>query len=305
MDLDSIHLNFNPSSLFTLNIVLAFIMFGVALDLRLKDFSSVWKEPKAPLIGVISQFLLLPFGTWVLIQIIEPAPSIALGMILVASCPGGNISNFITHLSKGNTALSVSMTGISTALATFMTPLNIAFWGSLTPGTDKILKEIQVDTLSMLFAVFLILGIPLIVGLLIAHKYPALTRKLRKPFRFGSIAFFVAFIGIALAANFDNFLKYIHLVLLVVFLQNAMAFGLGYISSKVLKISEYDSRAVAIEVGIQNSGLGLTLIFDFFGGLGGMALVAAWWGIWHVIAGLTVSAIFNRFPIQHKHEERV
>ncbi|RHX84646.1 bile acid:sodium symporter family protein [Leptospira stimsonii] len=298
MDIDTIHLNFNPYSLIALNVVLAFIMFGVALDLKLKDFYSVWKQPKAPIIGVIAQFILLPFSTWILVQIIQPAPSIALGMILVAACPGGNISNFITHLSKGNTALSVSMTGISTALATVMTPLNIAFWGSLTPGTDKILKEIQLDTFSMVITVFLILGIPLALGLFFSHKLPQLTQKIKKSFKYASIIFFIVFIGLALTANFENFRKYIHLVFFAVFVQNSVAFAVGYFSSKIFRLTEYDSRAVAIEVGIQNSGLGLTLIFDFFGGLGGMALVAAWWGVWHIISGLTLAKIFNKRPIE-------
>lgn len=165
LPIDQIQLNFNPGSLMLLNVILGLVMFGVALDMRLTDFRHVLVTPKPVIIGIVAQFVFLPALTWVMTMIFRPAPSIALGMMLVAACPGGNISNFITHYSRGNTALSVSMTAISTAVAIFMTPFNLTFWGSMNPDTDRLLTEIALDPLEMLLSVFLLLGVPLILGL--------------------------------------------------------------------------------------------------------------------------------------------
>ena len=299
MDIDSVRLNFNPETLILLNFILGLVMFGVALDLKGQDFRNVLRIPRGPLIGWVAQFLLLPALTYLLTLAIKPAPSIALGMMLVAACPGGNISNFITHLSRGNTALSVSMTAISTASAVFLTPINIAFWASLNPETAALLKEIDLDPAKMLGTVFIILGIPLILGMLLNHRYPGFTAKLRKPFRYFSLGFFIIFVLGALQLNWQYFIEYVGVVALVVAVQNAVALSLGYFSGRLMRLSDYDSRAVAVEVGIQNSGLGLTLIFSFFNGLGGMAIVAAWWGIWHIIAGLGLATFWRRIPPDH------
>lgn len=295
-DIDSIQLKFSPDSLMGLNIVLGLIMFGVALDLKLDDFYRIRKEPKSVLIGIFSQFLLLPFLTFFLALFLNPPPSIALGMILVSSCPGGNVSNFIVHLSKGRTVLSVTMTAISTVVAIFMTPFNITFWSSYYPGAESLLTDVSLDPVSMLGTVFTLLGIPLILGMFVASNYPHLAEKLRKPFKILSIVFFILFIGIAFKANIDHFLPSIGLIFMPVFIQNAMAFLIGYVSAKSIGVSEENARAVSIEVGIQNSGLGLILIFNFFKGLGGMALIAAWWGIWHIIAGMTLAFFWARRP---------
>lgn len=294
MGVDEVQLNFNPTSLMVLNVILGLVMFGIALDLRISDFRNVLRTPKGPLIGALAQFLLLPAITFVLTLIVDPLPSIALGMMLVAACPGGNISNFITHISRGNTALSVSMTALSTAAAIIFTPLNIAFWGSWNPKTAAILTEVQLDPLDILFTVFLLLGVPLVLGMGISHWKPAIAHKLKKPFRIFSMAFFGVFVLGALAANWQHFLNYVGLVAIVVAIHNALAFTIGYTSARISGLSKYDSRAVCIETGIQNSGLGLILIFNFFGGLGGMAIIAAWWGVWHIFAGFTVAWMFSR-----------
>ncbi len=296
LPVDQIQLNFNPGSLMLLNVILGLVMFGVALDMRLTDFRHVLVTPKPVLIGIAAQFVFLPALTWAMTMIFRPAPSIALGMILVAACPGGNISNFITHYSRGNTALSVSMTAISTTVAIFMTPFNLTFWGSMNPDTDRLLTEIALDPLEMLLSVFLLLGVPLILGLLISHKATAVARKLRKPMRIFSMAVFGLFVLGALAANWTHFLNYVGYVVLYVLAQNGIALATGYFSAFAAGLRETDRRAVAVEVGIQNSGLGLTLIFTFFHGLGGMALIAAWWGIWHIISGMALGTFWSRRP---------
>jgi BASS family bile acid:Na+ symporter len=295
-EIDAIRLNFSPESLVALNFILAFVMFGVALDMRPADFKGITAAPKAVLIGMAAQFLLLPATAWALTMVLRPQPSIALGVILVACCPGGNISNFLTHFARGNTALSVTMTAFSTVGALFFTPFNTALWGSLNPATAAILREIAIDPLEMFMAVAILLVVPALLGMGVAHRCPGLAARARKPFRILSLGVFALFVVLALGANWDYFLQYTHRVVIAVFLLNALGLGLGYAAAGAARLPEADRRAVSIEVGIQNSGLGLILIFNFFGGLGGMAITAAWWGIWHLLAGLSVASWWRRRP---------
>lgn len=292
--IDQIRLNFNPQSLVALNCLIGLMMLGVALDLKLSDFKRILLSPKAPAIGLGAQFILLPAFTFLLTLIIKPAPSIALGMILIAACPGGNFSNIMTYLARGNTAISVSMTAVSTAAAVIMTPLNLALWGSLNPATAPILRKVNLDPLSVLITIVMILGVPMALGMLLSRIFPNLADRIRKPFKIFALVVFMLFLVGALAANWQIFIKVIGLIVLVVALHNALALGLGYGAARLFKLPAYDVRAVTIEVGIQNSALGLILIFNFFEGLGGMAIIAGWWGIWHIIAGLTVALLWSR-----------
>ncbi len=295
--IDQVRLNFNPQSILAINMAIGLMMLGVALDLKLKDFKRIVVSPRAPCIGLIAQFLLLPAFTFLLTMILKPHPSIALGMILVAACPGGNLSNIMTYLAKGNCAVSISMTAISTAAAIFMTPLNLSLWGSMNPETAAILKEVSLSPTDVFTTVFLILGIPLTVGLILGHRFPRLADRVRKPFKMFSLVFFIVIVCGALAANWTYFMTYVGIVMLAVFLHNLLALNIGYWSGRMAKLPEPDCRAVSIEVGIQNSALGLVLVFNFFDGLGGMAILVAWWGVWHILAGLTAAFFFTRFPL--------
>jgi len=295
-ELDAVRLNFSPESLVALNFILAFVMFGVALDMKLEDFKGITTAPRAVLIGMLAQFLLLPAAAWALTMVLRPQPSIALGLILVACCPGGNISNFLTHFARGNTALSVTMTAFSTIGALFFTPFNTTLWGSLNPATNAILNEIAIDPVEMFVAVAILLVVPAMLGILVARQFPGFAARARKPFRILSLGVFVGFVVLALGANWDYFLQYTHRVVVAVFLLNALGLGLGYFAAARARLPQADRRAVSIEVGIQNSGLGLILIFNFFGGLGGMAITAAWWGIWHILTGLAIATWWRRHP---------
>lgn len=303
--IDQIHLNFNAAGLAVLNVVLGFVMFGVALDMRPADFRRALATPKAGLIGLGAQFFLLPALTYVLVLVIDPWPSMALGMILIASCPGGNVSNFMTHFARGSTALSVTMSAVSTCAAIVMTPLNLTFWGTLYPPTRAVLRQVALDPKDLFVTVAVILGVPIAAGMWIAARFPNVAAKIRRPMKVFSLLFFAVFVLAALAANFDYFLRYVTHVAGLVFVHNAVALGSGYTAARLAGLVEGDRRAVAIEVGIQNSGLGLVLVFNFFGGLGGMAIVAAWWGIWHIVAGLTVATFWSRRPIPQPAEAAV
>ncbi|KJS31284.1 MAG: symporter [Desulfatitalea sp. BRH_c12] len=300
---DQIHLNFNQNGLFALNCVIGLMMYGMSLDMRLDDFKRVIRSPRGPLIGLGAQFLLLPAFTFLLTLILPVTPSMALGMLLVASCPGGNLSNIMTYLAGGTTALSVSMTAVSTVVAIFMTPLNLSLWGSLNPATHTILREVSLNPVDVFQTIVLILGIPLVLGILTSRLYPRLVERIRKPFKTLSIIIFSLFVAAALGANWHNFLRAIGLVAFGVFVHNALALSIGYFSARAFRLREADRRAVAIEVGIQNSALALVLIFQFFGGLGGMAIIAGWWGVWHIISGLSMVWFWSRRPIAAPVEE--
>lgn len=296
--IDQMRLNFSPQSLFALNAVIGLMMLGVSLDLSLDDFKRIIISPKAPGIGLAAQFILLPAFTFLLTLLIKPVPSMALGMILIAACPGGNLSNIMTYLARGNTAVSVSMTAVSTAAAIFMTPLNLSLWGGLNPATRPILMAVSLSPLDVFTTIFLILGIPMALGITLSRLFPRLADRVRKPFKAFSFLVFVGVVAMALSANWSVFLEAIGLVVFVVFLHNGLALSLGYASGRLMKLPSSDVRAVTIEVGIQNSALGLILIFNFFGGLGGMAIIAGWWGIWHIIAGLAVASFWSLRPPQ-------
>jgi len=289
VDIDSVQIHFGQDALWLLNLCLAIVMFGVALDIRPADFKRLWLSPKSSILGILSQFIMLPALTFLLIMIIEPKASIALGMIMVAACPGGNISNFMTHLSGGNAALSVSLTAFATVAAIFMTPFNLEFYGTMYAPTADILRTVKINPVDIFKTIALILGIPLILGMWWRSHLPLLASKMAKWLKPLSILIFIGFVAVAFSLNFDIFLKVIHLVAGLVLLHNAIALGSGYLLAKFFSLPLKDRKTLSIETGIQNSGLGLLLIFTFFEGLGGMAIVAAWWGIWHIISGLLIS----------------
>ena len=295
-DIDLVRLNFNPQTLLLLNLVLGFVMFGVSLELKAEDFKEALRTPRALVIGLLGHHLVFPAFTFLLVLLLEPRPSIALGMILVSSCPAGNISNFLTHYAKGNTALSVSISTLSTLAAIIMTPVNIAFWGGLYGPAQPLLRSVAVNPLEMLLHVFLLLGLPLAAGLFVTRRWPRFSARAQKPMKYFSLVFFLIFVLAALAANWNYFLAYVGLVVGIVFVHNASALLTGYGLAYGAALRESDRRAVAIECGIQNSGLGLILIFNFFEGLGGMAVITAWWGIWHIVAGLSVATFWSRRP---------
>lgn len=294
---DQVQLNFNPTTLALLNALIGLIMFGVALDIRVDDFKRVVRDPRGPLIGLTAQFLLLPAMTFALVWVIDPLPSIGLGMMMVAACPGGNFSNFLAHHAKANAALSVSMTAISTALAVVMTPANLSFWGGLNPSTAAILQQVELEPFALFKTILIILGIPLIAGMLVAARMPAVAARLRKPMKVFSLAAFGLFVVGALIGNWQHFLSNVGYVAFAVALHNGLGLALGYWSGRALGCHRYDSRAISIEVGIQNSALALVLIFSFFDGLGGMAIIAAWWGVWHLISGLTLATYWSKRPV--------
>lgn len=297
MEIDAVKLSFSPDSLQVLNGIIALIMFGVALDMHPRDFKQALKSPRPVLIGLACQFVLLPALAWALSLLLQLSPSVALGLILVAACPGGNFSNFLTHLARGHTAISVTMSSVSTVLAVVMTPLNLVLWGRLQPVSAPLIKQIRIDPSEIVVTVGLILILPLTVGMFTHLRFPRLANRLRKPMQQLSLVFLFAFIVVGLRSNWDVFMNYIGIAFWAVLLTNAAGLAGGYWIARLCHLTIPEARAVSFETGIQNSGLGLILVFAFFDGLGGMAVVAAWWGIWHLISGLLLAVWWRRKPL--------
>lgn len=305
LNLDNIRLNFSAGGMRIINIVLALVMFGVALGINPSEFKTVFVRPKSAIVGLVSQWILLPAMTFLLILIFrnQITPMVAMGMILVASCPGGNISNFMSSLSKANTELSISLTAITTLAATLVTPFNFAFWGGLytrflSRYADAALQPLHIDVWQTLETVFILLGIPLVLGMLFVRFFPRIAEKMKKPFQYFSLLFFIAMVVLSFSNNFDLFLDYIFYIFIIVLIHNALALGIGYAAGSAFKLPVKDRRTLTIEVGIQNSGLGLVLLFNpkIFPpelALGGMLFITAWWGVWHIISGLSVSFAFR------------
>ena len=316
-EIDAMNVTMNGGSTL-LNVVLALVMFGVALGIKPRTFVDIVKNPKSIITGIVCQLVLLPALTLVLIMAMGNliSPMFALGMILVASCPGGNISNFITSLSRGNSELSVSLTAFNTAICVFSTPLNFAFWGKMYlnfAGNHYIgeLPELVIPLGDIFQSIFIIMGIPLVLGILCGQYLPKVANVLKKPLQYLSIVVFIAMVIIIFTGNIDVFMKVIQYIFLVVLLHNLLALGIGYGTSTLLKLPYKDRRTVTIETGIQNSGLGLVLLLNpnifpdsgAWANNGGMLIITAWWGVWHIISGLTLAFLWRWRGRKEPNEE--
>ncbi|MBU0807336.1 bile acid:sodium symporter family protein [Pseudomonas sp. GWSMS-1] len=294
--MEAVHIQFDPSSLVLINIIVAVMMFGVSLDLRGEDFKRILLAPKAPVIGLIAQFLLLPALTCLACWALRIDPQLALGMTLIAACPGGSFSNIMTWMARGSVAVSVSMTAVSSVAASVLTPLNFGLYAWLNPYTRPLLSEIAMDPLSLLLMVILVLGVPLALGMLIGRRFPGLSRKVEKPLRVFALAVMLGFVALAFGKNVEQFLSHFHLFFWLVVAHNAMALSIGYGCARLSRLPEAERRAITLEVGIQNSALGLVIIFTFFPQVTGMLLIAAFWGCWHLVSGMALAYFWSRKP---------
>lgn len=294
-EIDNININFDQSQIVLLNICLGFLMFGVALDLKLSDFSYVLTNKKAVVSGLFSQWILLPILTLLLVWLFQPEYSIALGMILIAACPGGNVSNYAVHLSGANVALSVVLTMISTIFCALSTPFIFAQLRKFIPNGQVENVIFDISFVNMISTIVQLILVPLVLGYICITFFPKLVIKIKGIVKKLSLLIFIGFVIAAVAGNLDNLKNYIGLVFFIVLIHNGLALAVGYFfSSALMKLPINDAKAISIETGIQNSGLALILIFNFFDGLGGMALIAAWWSVWHLISSLAIATWWKR-----------
>ena len=292
-EIDRFQLDLGGSSEMAMAFILALMMFAVALGLRMSHFSFFKTNPKVYVAGVLAQLIGLPLLTLALCYLINPLPSIALGMILIACCPGGNVSNLLAMFGKANTALSVSLTATSSLIAAFLTPISILFWSSLYPPTRSLLTDINLDVVSFLTQTLIILALPLVLGMLAARYLPKLAGRLQKLLAIiAGIGLLIIILGACYKYK-DLFLTIGLSVAGIVILHNGLAFLMGHLAGALSKADIPSRRALTFEVGIQNSGLGIVILLTQLGGLGGAGAVAGLWGIWHIIGGLLLAALFR------------
>jgi len=277
-----------------LSMVLATMVFSVALELRIEDFKRVAQTPKAVICGLIPQFLLLPVATWLVTLWLDLPPNMEAAMILVAACPGGSLSNVVTHMGRGNTALSVSISAVASIIALFATPFNFSWMIATNPETASWLKELSIDSSGIYISLFLLLGVPLCLGLLASHRLPQLTERIRKPLGLFSLIALLLFIVAGLIKERQLLTLGLLPTLLLVVLHNASGLFFGWATSKVMGVSEKDRRAIMIEGGMQNSGLALGIIAVQFNSDLGMVTLASLWGIWHIVSGMSLAYVWRR-----------
>ncbi|WP_268410106.1 bile acid:sodium symporter family protein [Alteromonas sp. a30] len=294
MDASAIY--YDANSQWLLSIVLASMILGVALDIHWRDFKAILKMPTAIFAGLVAQFIALPLFTTLITLVVDLDAGIELGMILVASCPGGAVSNFVTHLAKGNTALSISMTATSSALATFMLPINFVFWSQVNPTTHALMQSIEVSGGALFLNLLMVLALPLVLGLVVQAFWQKFASILHKILKITSILALFAFVSIAIYRNIDAFKAHFELMFLVVLFHNALAYLLGFSAGRLVRLNNRDTKATTIEVGMQNSSLAIAIVFTQFNAEAGMALISAFWGTWHLVSGLAVAYLFSRWP---------
>lgn len=313
--LDTLNPDLGSTEMTLVNVILALVMFGVALGIKLETFKDVFRKPKSVIVGVLMQWVALPTVTLCVALALNAwiTPMIALGMILVASCPGGNISNFMSSYAKGNIELSVSMTAITTAFAPIITPINFWLFGTLYCDITSLNNEIPTLVIpynDMFEQILLLLGIPIVAGMLFAHYFPHATKRLMKPSQILSIILFMGMVVISftkVVTALDGAERIVVALLItfaIVVIHNLCALSTGYFGAKLFRLPSADRRSMTIEVGIQNSGLGLILLFNenifdpaIWDNNGGMLFITALWGVWHIVSGLSVATLFRRSQI--------
>jgi bile acid:Na+ symporter, BASS family len=277
-----------------LSLVLATMVFSVALELKVDDFRRVLLAPKAVVCGLIPQFILLPVGTWLATLALDLPANVEAAMILVAACPGGSLSNVVTHFGRGNTALSVSVSAVASVIALVATPFNFGWMIATNPNTAAWLQTLSIDPSGIWVSLFFLLAVPMALGLLVSHQLPALTARMAKPMGNFAVAALVLFIVGGLIKERQLLTLGLLPTLLIVVLHNASGLFFGWITSVVMGVTERDRRAVMIEGGMQNSGLALGIIAVQFNADLGMVTIASLWGIWHAVSGMTLALMWRR-----------
>lgn len=297
-DIDQLQLELPEAFQLGVKIVVGVFLFGIALDTRLTDFRDVVRRPLVIAAGLLSMFLVMPALTVLLTLALDVRGSVAIGMILVVCCPAGNFSNLLTYRAKGDVALSVSMTTASNVVAIVLTPIAVAFWCGLNPVADDLLRDVSIDAWGMAAEVALLIGLPFAAGLVVAWRRPTVAARARKVVEPAALGLLLLIIVAGLAGQAARYAEYIAAVAVAVVLQNTLSLLVGYGTGRGLRLPVPGTRAMTFEIGVRNTGLALVLALGFFSDLGGVALIAALWGLWDVIAGLAVASWWRRSAVR-------
>ncbi|HNP62709.1 MAG TPA: hypothetical protein PKH39_02180 [Woeseiaceae bacterium] len=291
--LDGLRIVLDPIGQAGVVIALMLVMFSVALGLRVRDFKALLRMPLVYFGGVAAQVVVLPLVTFLLIQVIAPPPSIALGMIVVACCPGGAMSNLLTYLSKGEVAVSVALTATSSMLAALLTPASTLFWSRAYGPTSALLDSLDVNPLLFVGQTTLLLAIPLVAGMTVAARAPQWAKEVRGKTTLAGSAVLGGTIIYGIVYFFPVLWPAVGLLASVTVMHNTAAFMTGAVLAFFLTRQASVRRAITFEIGIQNSGLALIILLAQLKGVGGAAAIAAVWGVWHLIAGGLLAATYN------------
>jgi bile acid:Na+ symporter, BASS family len=297
VDIDQLSLELSDGLQLGTKIIVAFFLFGVALDTRIGDFRDVVRRPWVIAVGVVAQYAVAPGLTLLLTLALDVKGSVAIGMLLVACCPAGNLSNLLTHRGRGDVALSISLTGVSNVLAVLVTPVALAFWSGLNPKAEALLQDIELEPWDVVTEVALLIGLPFALGLLVAWRAPGFAQRSQRFVEPGALVLLLLIVVGGLAGQLDVFVTYIGVVVLPIAAQNLLALGVGYVTGRACRLSEAGTRAMTFELGVRNTGLAVVLALGFFGDLGGVVLVAALWGLWDVLTGLALATWWRRRPV--------
>jgi BASS family bile acid:Na+ symporter len=295
-DIDDLQLHLSDGFQLAVKGIVALFLFGIALNTRISDFGDVARRPWVIAAGLVAQYAVMPALTLLLTLALDVRGSVAIGMILVVCCPAGNLSNLLTHRSRGDVALSVSLTWISTIAAVVVTPVALAFWCGLNPAAGHLLRNVHIGPWAMVGEAVLMIGLPFALGLLVVWLRPSVAERAHRYVEPAALTFLLLIVVAGLAGQFKTFVAYVGLVALAIVLQNALSLVVGYSTGRLTRLPDSGVRAMTFELGVRNTGLALVLALGFFSDVGGVAFVAAMWGLWDVITGLLLSTWWRGRP---------
>ena len=297
-DINQIPFNFDPRIGMIVGVMVGFLVFAVSLDLTWEKLLRVIKRPKAPTIGLVAQFGILPAIAFLAGLYLTDAPSIALGLLLVTCCPGGALSNYLTGVARGDVATSISMTTVSTLFSIVLTPVLFAFWASMNPSTLAVLQSISMDPQRVIMTLLIMLVIPVTAGMLLRGKRPNTANRIRGVTRRTAGIVFAIIVAMIIGSNLKSLALLAQVAILPVLFTFVIAVGLGWGLGLLGGLMAADRRAVAIEVAFQNVALAIGLGITFFPSLGGIAAVSILWGIVHLTLGFGLAIAWNRIKIK-------
>ena len=271
--------------------LLGIVMFGMGITLTFNDFSEVVKHPKSVIVGVVGQFVIMPAIAFALAKLFVLPTDLAIGVILVGACPGGTSSNVMTYLAKGNTALSVACTTISTLLAPLLTPIIFYVLAS---------QWIDIDASAMFASVLKMVLFPIFLGLIIRALLKKQMAQISQTMPLVSVIAIVLILAAVVAGSKDKIIDSGLLIFGVVVLHNCLGYFVGFLAAKALRLNNYDSKAIAIEVGMQNSGLGAALATAHFNPIA--AVPSAVFSFWHNVSGPILANYFSTLKNQHDED---
>jgi BASS family bile acid:Na+ symporter len=295
--IDQAQFNFSPTVGLAVAVMVGFLVFAVALDLQWDQFRRILQRPKAPLIGLAAQYLILPGIAFAIGLMLVETPSVVLGLLLVTCCPAGALSNYLTGIARGSVATSVSMTAISTLLSLVLTPVLFAFWASMNPDTQAILQTVETDPKRVIGVLLIMLVVPVTAGMLIRAKRPVTADAIRLWSRRLAGAVFGVVVTILLLGNIQVLGRFAKTALPPVLLTFAIAVALGWGLARVSGLPAAERRAVTLEVAFQNVALAIGMAVAFFPTLAGVAITSILWGVVHLTLGSALAVIWMRIPL--------